>query len=882
MGYRRRWCTLSLAMAEVLPSEELIDEASDFGALRPGTRLGRYELLVPIARGGMARVWAARLQGQRGFSKLVAIKTILPHLANEPEFERMFLDEARIASGVHHPNVCEIYELGEERRTLYLAMEWVSGDSFSRVLRASGKTEPIEPRVAARIVADASAGLHAAHELSDDAGTALGVVHRDLSPHNILLTADGVAKVADFGVAKALGQLHDATSAGQLKGKVAYMAPEQIAGSAIDRRSDIFSLGCVLYEATTGVRPFRGDGEAQIMHAVLKGEFPAPSTIVRNFPPELERVILRALAPQPILRFPTAERMRFALEEFLAARGQLVTQSNVAQVIRTRIGDPLEKRKERIRQAEAAGDHQSGEVAGVNTTPSNQRQEHHSGVKSAGRPYTLQIDGRVEISAHGMSSDAPPASRAPSRMPPPLDPARVTGHSSAGFGDGRRATPVVGPGAPPVAIPRAPSGAEGMISSHGRTPPPPMPGATMTHATEYLVGPERAAAFANDASSPAFTPSPSAYQAPPAVRPSSHPHFTPAPTHGDPMGQMPSHPHHAASHPSHASHVGYPHVPGPQALGFPYAQGPLDHGSPVPVAGPPRTPSVQNMLAVRPPDPAMHGPMSSGGLPSGGLPSSGDWSTGGLASGPPTTGDWASQQPYPTGPIDPRQLPGHAPSGVVPIEQGPAGAGSYVLAAAVGILVAAIIGGAGFFVWRAKAHPTASAPVVQPAPVDISSAPLGASASASSAASAVAKPSPELTFHVTPENATLSVDGRDLGTARTIPRPEAGKNATVIVKAPGFDESTVLVDYFSHTPLDVSLKVAPTTSIELGDGKPEAPGDPPSKPSDAKSDPKTGDSKPADPAKPSDAKPKPDRHPSAPAARPDGKKEPSAVPANPY
>src|SRR3954468_23611394 len=149
------------AMADVLASEELVEEPSDYGTLQPGTRLGRYELLVPIARGGMARVWAARLHGQRGFQKLVAIKTILPHLAEEPEFERMFLDEARIASGVHHPNVCEIYELGEENRTLYLAMEWASGDALSRVLRPAGKSEALDARTAARVVADACAGAHA-------------------------------------------------------------------------------------------------------------------------------------------------------------------------------------------------------------------------------------------------------------------------------------------------------------------------------------------------------------------------------------------------------------------------------------------------------------------------------------------------------------------------------------------------------------------------------------------------------------------------------------------------------------------------------------------------------------------------------------------------
>jgi serine/threonine-protein kinase len=328
----------------------------------------------------MARVWAARLHGQRAFQKLVAIKVILPHLADEAEFERMFLDEARIASGVHHPNVCEIYELGEDQSTLYLAMEWVSGDSFARILRPAGERKAIEPRTVARLLADACAGAHAAHELTDEYGRALGVVHRDLSPHNILVSADGIAKVCDFGVAKALDQLHEATTAGQLKGKISYMAPEQIAGGAVDRRCDVFSLGCVLYEATTGERPFRGDGDAQIMHAVLKGEFVPPRLLVHGYPPELERIVVTALAAQPDYRFPTAEHMRYALEEYLA-RGELVTQANIAQVVRARIGDVIERRKERIRKAAVAGDTDGGwSDVPAGFTPSNR---HRSGVKAS-------------------------------------------------------------------------------------------------------------------------------------------------------------------------------------------------------------------------------------------------------------------------------------------------------------------------------------------------------------------------------------------------------------------------------------------------------------------------------------------------------------------
>src|SRR5258708_5403358 len=189
-------CRIPCGMKPLRP-EDLVEEWSDLStsSLGPGAQLGRYQLLLPIAYGGMARVWAARLFGQRGFTKLVAIKTILPHLAHDPEFERMFLDEARIAAGVHHPNVCEIYELGEEGRVLYLAMEWVNGDALVNVLRGSGATEAIELRVAARIVADACAGLHAAHELSDLDGSRLGVVHRDVSPHNVLISIDGTIKV---------------------------------------------------------------------------------------------------------------------------------------------------------------------------------------------------------------------------------------------------------------------------------------------------------------------------------------------------------------------------------------------------------------------------------------------------------------------------------------------------------------------------------------------------------------------------------------------------------------------------------------------------------------------------------------------------------------
>jgi serine/threonine-protein kinase len=361
----------------------------------------------------MARVWAARQLGQRGFQKLVAIKTILPHLASDPEFERMFLDEARVASGVHHPNVCEIYELGEENRTLYLAMEWANGDSFSRILRPGGKTDVLDPRVAARIIADACAGAHAAHELTNNEGLPLGVVHRDLSPHNILVTLDGVVKVCDFGVAKVMGQLHEATSAGQLKGKLGYMAPEQVSGSPVDRRSDVFSLGCVLYEATTGSRPFKGDRDLETMAAMAKGEVALPTTLVGSYPPELERIVLRALAREPMHRFSTAELMRFALEEFLA-KGQLVTQSHVAQMVRARIGDQLERRNEAINKASASAESAS-QAPPPPSSHASQRPVATAQMPAFSRPMAQDFEGSgtVLLSTTGMGIPIVPPSQRP-------------------------------------------------------------------------------------------------------------------------------------------------------------------------------------------------------------------------------------------------------------------------------------------------------------------------------------------------------------------------------------------------------------------------------------------------------------------------------------
>jgi eukaryotic-like serine/threonine-protein kinase len=340
--------------------------------VRVGTRLGRYEILVPVAQGGMARVWAARQHGQRGFSKVVAIKTILPALARDANFEAMFLDEARLASGIHHPNVCEIFDLGEEAGTLYIAMEWVNGEALSRILKPpvprgqKATAYRLDVRTAARIIADAAKGLHAAHELKDDAGEPLGVVHRDVSPQNILISTDGMVKVTDFGVAKALRPGHESTMAGQVKGKIAYMSPEQARGAAIDRRSDVFALGVVLYEITTGHRPFTGDNEIEVMKAIVSGYFEPPSALVPGYPRDLEAIVLWSMNLDQARRFPSADAMRHSLEDWLLSSGGRVTEQQIARVANERVGRIVEDRAGRIRERTKTG---ALDLAAADLTP---------------------------------------------------------------------------------------------------------------------------------------------------------------------------------------------------------------------------------------------------------------------------------------------------------------------------------------------------------------------------------------------------------------------------------------------------------------------------------------------------------------------------------
>jgi serine/threonine-protein kinase len=295
-------------------------------------RFDRYELVRQTARGGMAALWQARLLGAHGFQKIVAIKTVLPHLADDPRFRNMLLTEANIASRIDHPNVALILDLGERDDVPYLVEEWIDGPSLAEIGRYLAPVrDALGTRVIARILADACAGLHAAHELRDEEGNFLSVVHRDMSPGNILVDRHGVAKVIDFGLAKATGIADEDTDPDVLKGKVTYMSPEYVNDHWVDRRADIWAVGVILYRFLTGKLPFDSDSPTETLRQLASG--PAPPPLPATVPASLAGVVARALAPDPNDRFATAAKLGEALDEAMRPLGGPVSSTVVADYI---------------------------------------------------------------------------------------------------------------------------------------------------------------------------------------------------------------------------------------------------------------------------------------------------------------------------------------------------------------------------------------------------------------------------------------------------------------------------------------------------------------------------------------------------------------------
>jgi len=316
------------------------------------TVLGRYVVFEEIAAGGMATVHLGLLRGAAGFARMVAVKRLHRQYAKDPEFVAMLVDEARLAGRIHHPNVVMMLDVAAEDGELVLVMEYVHGEPLAKLLRvARRKSLRVDPRIAATILTEALHGLHAAHEARDERGMELGIVHRDVSPQNIIVGLDGVARVLDFGIAKAAGRSH-VTREGEIKGKFAYMPPEQLHGEHLDRRADIYAAGVVLWEALTGERLFLGSAEVPNLQRLLDADVEPPSTRVADLDPKLDVVTMMALGREPDDRYPTARAMAQALE----ACGPAATASEVSAWVESLSGESLARRARLIATLESLPD----------------------------------------------------------------------------------------------------------------------------------------------------------------------------------------------------------------------------------------------------------------------------------------------------------------------------------------------------------------------------------------------------------------------------------------------------------------------------------------------------------------------------------------------
>lgn len=298
------------------------------------SKIGRYELCFELASGGMASVHLARVEGNPGFEKLVALKRIHPHLACEQEYVEMFLDEARIASRITHSNVCSVFDFGEADGEYFIAMEYLVGEPLSRVHRRvladlDQRNSPLLPMRMARVIAQACEGLHAAHELADADGESLHVVHRDVSAENLFVTYDGATQVVDFGIAHARQRVHH-SEAGQVKGTFPYMAPEQMTSAVVDRRVDVWALGAVLWELLTLRKLFLRETDVNTMYAVLSGEIQPPSEYRTEVSAELDEIVLKALQRSPDERWQSAREMGKALRRYLAKQDELIGPAEIA------------------------------------------------------------------------------------------------------------------------------------------------------------------------------------------------------------------------------------------------------------------------------------------------------------------------------------------------------------------------------------------------------------------------------------------------------------------------------------------------------------------------------------------------------------------------
>jgi len=377
---------------------------------RSGERtVGRYAMSAEIAAGGMATVHLGKLLGPVGFSRIVAIKALHPQFAKDPDFLSMFLDEARLAGRVRHPNVVSVFDVVARNSELYLVMDYVPGETLARLTRmAHAEGERVPLPIALSIVVGALEGLHAAHEACDEFGQPLGIVHRDVSPQNILVGTDGSARILDFGVAKAVGRMQS-TRNDQLKGKLAYMAPEQLSRAAVDRGVDIYAASIVLWELLTRQRLFQGDDDIETFQRALDANIVAPSQVLSELPAVLDAIVLRGLARERSARFATARELARALEQ----TGLLASARDVGEWVERIAHEPLAVR---ARQLAAVEQGLSAEQAQRELDPEQARND-----ASLLRKIDRRAEAEQATDILGMAALSPPPAPV-EPMPPPRAP----------------------------------------------------------------------------------------------------------------------------------------------------------------------------------------------------------------------------------------------------------------------------------------------------------------------------------------------------------------------------------------------------------------------------------------------------------------------------
>lgn len=313
-------------------------------------KLGKYKLVARLATGGMAEIYLARQLVAGDFSRLVVVKRILPHLAEEERFIEMFLEEARLASQIQHPNVVQIFDVDQQSSSYYIAMEYIDGLSLGAISRRARKRGVLPGwLVSAEVITQACEGLHAAHELRDEAGELLGLVHRDISPHNLMIDKSGVVKLVDFGIAKAK-TTSIRTRTGDVKGKYPYMSPEQVRAEPLDRRTDIFSLGAILAELLTGSRFFERGSELATLKAITEEPIPAIRELAPDIPVHLSDVVARSLQRARDDRFQTAEEMAVALRRVVESEGLRSSKRTIADYLERECQDLVEARARAVRE----------------------------------------------------------------------------------------------------------------------------------------------------------------------------------------------------------------------------------------------------------------------------------------------------------------------------------------------------------------------------------------------------------------------------------------------------------------------------------------------------------------------------------------------------